>query len=166
MVDKTYQNLDLTTFPQMMREKLVNASVPNLVFRDEEIRDDIIEERAAQSGPPVRIRRTESSEVEGGRRVLRPGGHRGPGGVGTPLAGEEKYRSSIEKDQVAEVSAALADVDYYLTGFIYRQDERSAGVHRRGFRYYHFQFRLTDARRGLVAWERTYYRKTEGVLQD
>jgi PBP1b-binding outer membrane lipoprotein LpoB len=164
--DRTEQNLDLTIYPETIREALMNMGHGRFNFRDERARDATLSERANQSDEPVRITRSESSDISGQKQTNRPGGITGPGGTGTPFTIDEKRHATEKKDQQVEVSGKVADVDYWLMGFVYRQDERTADVRRRGFRYFKFQFRLTDARTTLLAWERSYEVKNEGVLND
>lgn len=166
MEDRTQQELDLTIYAQAIREKLMNMGHGMIAFRDEEGRDDILDERIDQSGTSVQVLKTESSDITGRRSTTRPGRYIGPGGTGTPFKVEEKHRTKIEKIQQVDVSSRIAEVDYFLKGFVYLQDERTMDVRRHGFRYYRFQFRLTDARTGLMVWERAYDLKNEGVLRD
>ena len=165
MVDKTDQGLDVTTFPQMIREKLVSAGIENIVFRDEEVREDIIEERIEQSDSSVHVRSKKTSEIVDTGATSRRGKYTRVR-PGTPFNTTEEHKTTVTKDRDAEVSSKIAEVDYFLKGFIERQDERTAGRRDRGYRYYRFQFRLTNARDGTVAWERYYDDKRFGALSD
>jgi PBP1b-binding outer membrane lipoprotein LpoB len=164
--DRTGQALDLTIYPQTIREKLMSMGHGRITFRDEESRDEIVEERIGQSDEAIHVRKSESSDVTGRKISARPGGYKGPGGVGTPFVTRERKNEQVQKDQQADVSGKIADVDYFLKGFVYLQDERTAGRRVRGFRYYRFQFRLTNARSGLMVWEKAYDLKNEGRLRD
>lgn len=163
--DRTGQSLDLTIYPQTIREKLMNMGNSKIVFRDETIRDSIINERIDQFGENIRVSETETSTITGSKATTRTGSFKGPGGVGTPFAVNERKSITVEKNRNAEVSSKIASVDYFLTGFVYLQDERTAGVRNRGYRFYRFQFRLTNAQNGLVVWEKAYDLKNEGVFR-
>jgi PBP1b-binding outer membrane lipoprotein LpoB len=63
------------------------------------------------------------------------------------------------------VSGKVANVDYFLNGKLYSQNEKELGTGNTGLRYYQFQFRLTDARTTLIVWEEEYLVKRSGVLQ-
>ena len=162
--DKTGQGLDLTIYPQAIRENLMSMGSSKIVFRDETIRDSIIDERIDQSGENVRVRKMESATTTGNKATTRTGSFKGPGGTGTVFTDDESKSLTVEKRQNAEVSSRIASVDYFLTGFVYLQDERTAGVRSRGYRFYRFQFRLTNAQTGLVVWEKAYDLKNEGAL--
>ncbi|MFQ5590320.1 MAG: hypothetical protein ACE5HE_04060 [Phycisphaerae bacterium] len=166
MVDKTNQGLDLTICGQIIREKLVQAGAPNVSFRDEESRDDILAERMAQSDAPILVTTSESATTTGSKHIKRPGGYRGPGGTGTAFDVVETAETTVKTDQQAEISGRRADVDYFLKGFVYVHDERSAGKKSRGYRYYRFQYRLTDARSGIVPCEEHEDLKNVGTLRD
>ncbi len=166
MVDRTGQGLDVSIYGQTMREKLMQMGHGKIAFRDEESRENIIAERIDQSDTPIVVTSSETTTTTGSRRISRPGGFKGPGGTGTSFDVTETGDTTVEKNQQAEVSGKIADVDYFLCGFVYLQDERTAGRRRRGFRYYRFQYRLTDARTSLIAWEKRYDLKNVGALRD
>jgi len=79
---------------------------------------------------------------------------------------QEAKRSEVNTaSQTASVSGQMADTDYFLNGKAYAQSERSVVAGSAGLRYYQFQFRLTDARTGIIEWEKMYRVKREGVLE-
>ncbi len=163
--DLTGQNLDLTIYPRTIREKLMNMGGGQVVFRDETAREEVIQERIEQSDAVVNVTRTESSTISARRNSKNQKFSKGGAGMVFDDV-DENRKADEQRTQQVKVTGRIADVDYFLKGFIYLQDERTSGVKRYGYRYYRFQFRLTDARSGLMVWEKSFELKTAGDLYD
>ena len=86
------------------------------------------------------------------------------GGVGVPAPATTDETARTRTAKRSKVSGKIAEVDYFLNGFVYATNELAAGQRVRGMRYYRFQFRLTDARSGLLVWENYYHVKLAGSL--
>ena len=68
----------------------------------------------------------------------------------------------MDMQQSARVKSRLAPADYFLRGIIYQVKEIDAAKPQTGMNYFQFQFRMTDARSGLIVWEKMMAYKMEG----
>ncbi|MBM4018133.1 MAG: hypothetical protein FJ288_07350 [Planctomycetes bacterium] len=124
-----------------------------VAFRDETARRDIVLERSHQNDEPV--------TVEHERTVEEKSAVAAAGAAAAKSAGDDS-RTTLKKS--SDVSGRLAETDYFLNGFIYAVDEAPDEPGAAALRYFRFQFRLTDARSGLVVWENDYEVKKAGAL--
>jgi len=156
--NKTGQDMDLTIYPQTIRGYINKQGVRRIAFRDETARSQIVPERIEQEGSPVVVHdsstTTTSKSVAGNKYSL---------GMPPDRINDKSKRTT---DRTAEVSSKVADVDYFLNGLIYATSESSGRFRDTGFRYFQFQFRLTNARTGIVEWENMYQIKLAGDLPD
>ncbi|MCY2931581.1 MAG: hypothetical protein NTV86_19240 [Planctomycetota bacterium] len=148
--------MDLTIYPQTIRGMIRKQGASRIAFRDETARKEIIAERANQSDDPISVTQDSTYTNTAANNTV--------GGVGTPLVVGKTERDTTTLNKMTSVSGKIAATDYFLNGFIYAANETRAGNAARGFRYYRFQFRLTDARSGLVVWENDYEVKKAGAL--
>jgi hypothetical protein len=56
----------------------------------------------------------------------------------------------------------VAEVDYFLRGLIYQVREPDARDPKGGMNYFQYQFRVVDARNGIIVWEKMLDGKLEG----
>lgn len=154
--NKTGRAMDLTIYPQTIRGMILKQGPNRIAFRDETARKDIIAERTNQSDDPVNVTQDSTYSKTTVQNTV--------GGVGTPIAVARNDQDTTTINKTTSVLGKIADTDYFLNGFIYAANETQAGVTARGFRYYRFQFRLTDARSGIVVWENDYEVKKAGAL--
>jgi hypothetical protein len=63
------------------------------------------------------------------------------------------------------MKSKVAEADYFLRGIIYQIKERNAQNPDEGMNYFQFQFRVVDARNGLIVWEKMLDSKMEGEYQ-
>jgi PBP1b-binding outer membrane lipoprotein LpoB len=151
--NKTDAKIDLTIYPQTIRGIILKSGSNRVVFRDETARSDILAERSHQTDDAVSV------DFESNLDTTHT--------VGDSAAPAARSQSEVSKTKVkksSEVSGRIAETDYFLKGFIYAVNETDGGVMPKGYRYFRFQFRLTDARSGLVVWENDYEVKKQGAF--
>jgi len=156
--NKTGQDLDLTIYPQTIRGYINKQGVRKLAFRDETARDQIVPERIEQYGSTTMVHdkteTTKTRSVAGNKYSL---------GMPPDKIDDKSKRTT---DRTAEVSTKVAEVDYFLNGLIYAATEQGGRTKASGYRYFQFQFRLTNARTGIVEWENMYQIKLEGDISN
>jgi hypothetical protein len=143
--NKTEAQVDLTIYPQTIRGMILKSGSNRIVFRDETARRDILAERSHQTDEPVAVDYEATTDTAGGTA-----------GAKAPTTKSENETSKLKVKKSSEVSGRIAETDYFLKGFIYAVTESEEGAKAKDFRYFRFQFRLTDARSGLVVWENDY----------
>lgn len=159
--NKTGKEMDLTIFPQTIRGMINKQGVYNIIFRDENAREQIFSERVNQSDDLILV--NDHSETLT-RTKTRTSFHDKYGVGSLPPKQAVDTDSVRQTDRMTEVSSKIADVNYFLNGFIYAVNEMGVGMTDSGYRYFQMQFRLTDSRSGLVVWENMYQIKREGAL--
>ena len=155
--------IDCKIYPEIIRSKIIESKCPMIVFRDEKARGQVLQERVNQTDQDYSVTdRAESTNTTKRVSLLRDGQVIDNS---TPAARNvEKDRRSISMTRSGAVSGKVADVNYFLNGKLYSQNELEAGVRDVGMRFFLFEFHLTDARTGLMPWAKTYRVKREGVL--
>lgn len=154
--NQTGVDIDCKIYPETIRAKIVESGNSRIAFRDEAAASQIVDERASQSGDPVVVDRASTQKARTRKRV-------GPASDGLPLEESEILETKTVR-ATSSVSGLVAAADLFLNGKVYAENEQTAGNQQRGYRYYQFQFRLSDARTGLIKWEKSYRVKREGAL--
>jgi PBP1b-binding outer membrane lipoprotein LpoB len=159
-------SMDCKIYPETIRAKIIQSACPKIAFRDENSATQIVQERASQMDSEYTVsEQSDSTTLQTKKRE----GPVGPGQLlrDTPAPGTETQFTTnrLNLSRTGSVSGKRAALDYFLNGKIYAQEEREAGGGRAGLKYYQFQFRLTHAQTGIIAWEREYPVKRSGVLQ-
>lgn len=160
--NKTGLDIDTEIFQETIRVNLMKNAGGSLLFRDDKSRQDIIMERANQNSQ-VSVKTIDELVEEKFSSQKSPNTAQGFGGYGTtqqPPVSSEKSTTKMKRS--ARVSGQIADVDYFLRGIIFSTTETRQADHKRGMRYWQYQFRVVDARTGLVVWEDVYQSKSEG----
>ena len=160
--NKTGLSMDLEIFQETIRVKLVKHSQGRVLFRDDKSRRDIIMERAQQDSE-VSVKTIDEMIEE--KFAAKPGNPQNSGGFGGAGSGQVERQGQISASQIkgqTRTSGRLAEVDYFLRGLIFSTVEPDRNDPRVGFRYWQFQFRVVDARTGVVVWEDLYRTKAWG----
>ena len=135
IANSTGVQLDCTVYPEMIRAEIIKSGNTKILFRD----------NAEASSTPTTPTVIETNQD------IRPG-HIQPqcGNTGSLLRGNGDDAGNWGE------TAEVAGVDYYLNGKVYAQNDTATGRGSTTLRYYRFQFRLTDAKKRLIAWESFY----------
>jgi hypothetical protein len=167
--NKTGSEIDEQIFQETIRVKLIENARGVVLFRDDVSYRDILEERARQSSGEVSVTLTDTvvttqtvdrvkeREFDGGALSASTG--KGEGTLNV------EHESKKEMTQSATVKSRVAAADYFLRGIIYQVNERHANLPDEGMAYFQYQFRITDARSGLIVWEKMVSSKMEGTYQ-
>ena len=164
--NKTSKDIDKSIFQETIRAKLMEYGGGTILFRDDTSYKDIIKERVRQGGGEVTVTLTDSStESSGyertGEREFDAGSLSGDyNSRELESSGQEK--SSMKMRQSGKAKSGLADADYFLRGIIYQVKEANAHSPNKGMNYYQYQFRVVDARTGLIVWEKMLDSKMAG----
>lgn len=166
--NKTGIEIDGQIFQETIRVKLIEHAKGGVLFRDDVSYKDIIQERARQSGNQVTVTLTDSVvETKGYKRAqereFESGLLSGSSKKATEQTSNVKEESKTETSQSATVRSQIAGADYFLRGIIYQIIERDVNNPRRGMNYFQYQFRVVDARSGLIVWEKMLDSKMEGI---
>jgi hypothetical protein len=143
--NKTEAAVDLTIYPQTIRGMILKSGSNRVVFRDETVRRDIVAERSQQTDEPVTVDYEATTDTATGTANAK-----------APTTRSENETGKLKVKKSSEVSSRIAATDYFLKGFIYAVTEGEDGAKAKDLQYFRFQFRLTDARSGLVVWENDY----------
>lgn len=167
--NKSDVQIDESIFQETIRAKLLEHSQGAILFRDDVSYRDIIEESLRQSDNEVTVTLTDSvvqsknrdrfDESQSDRGFLS-----GTGGFDERSNNQEDEKT-MELEQSGSVKTKVAHADYFLRGIIYQVKERDARNLDKGMNYFQYQFRLTDARSGIIVWERMLDSKLTGDYQ-
>ena len=167
--NKTGLELDEQIFQETIRVKLMENAGGLVLFRDDVSFDDIMEERVRQSGEEITVTLTDSmvstrtyDRVK--EREFQTGSLSGTTGSGEQSANIEK-KHEVDMSQTASIKSKIAAADYFLRGIIYQVKERDVNNPDKGMNYFQYQFRLVDARNGLIVWEKMLSSKMEGQYE-
>ena len=164
--NKTDLELDLEIFQETVRVKLMQHARGTVLFRDDVSYRDIIEERLRQSDNEIQITLTDTqvqkSTVNRGREIEYQRGSLSGRGKHTKETGLGESEREVGLEQAGAVTSKVAAVDYFLRGLIYQVREPYAGDPKRGMSYFQYQFRVVDARSGIIVWEKLLDSKLEG----
>jgi len=149
--NKTDLTIDPDIFQKTIRVKLMEKAAGKILFRDDDSYNYTLDERMKQSGGKVQISTTTTRK----RR-------RKPTGIGQPIQIDEESQTKTTIVDEEEVEKRVADVDYFLTGFIFSTSEIASSNAGQGMKYFQFQFRITDANTNIIVWEKEYLVKRQG----
>ncbi len=164
--NKTGIYIDDQIFQETIRSKLMENSGGLLLFRDDVSYKDIIQERVRQSNEEMTVTITDTMlETKTYDRVreqeFQSGSLSGAGGSGEATRNIEE-ESSMDMSQTASVKSKVAAADYCLRGIIFQVNERDMTKKNSGMSYFQYQFRIVDARSGLIVWEKMLSSKMVG----
>ena len=158
--------IDESIFQQTIRVKLIENSRGLILFRDDASYRDIIVEKARQNSGEIQVTLTDSMvetrtvdrirerEFDGGSLSASFGKNEGAKNI--------EHERKVEMMQEATVKSKVAAADYFLRGIIYQINERHAHRPEEGMSYFQYQFRVVDARSGIIVWEKMLSNKMEG----
>ncbi|MCP5007532.1 MAG: hypothetical protein GY941_26885 [Planctomycetes bacterium] len=165
IANKTNIKIDENIFQETIRVKLMENAGGALLFRDDESYQDIIRERTRQSSNKINVSVTNSIVTSRGHDRLVERQYEGGSLSGGSSRNEKAARAEndeMKMSQSGEVKSRVADADYFLRGVIYQVKEESINAKGSGMNYFQYQFRLVDARTGLLAWEKMLDSKMAG----
>jgi hypothetical protein len=164
--NKTGQYVDEHIFQETIRGKLMQNAGGTILFRDDASYNDIIQERVRQSNEEMTVTLTDTIIEEKtydrvNEKTFESGSLSGAGGNMENARNVEEERA-MDMSQTATVKSALAAADYFLRGIIFQVNERDVTQKNEGMSYFQYQFRVVDARNGLIAWEKMLSSKMVG----
>ena len=164
--NKTGQYVDEHIFQETIRGKLMQNAGGTILFRDDASYNDIIQERVRQSNEEMTVTLTDTVIEERTydrvkEKTFESGSLSGAGGS-METAGNVEAEHAVDMSQTATVKSSLAAADYFLRGIIYQVNERDVTSKNGGMAYFQYQFRVVDARNGLIAWEKMLSSKMVG----
>lgn len=164
--NKTGIELDERIFQETIRVRLMEYAQGTVLFRDDESYQDIIKERGRQSFNEINLTLTDSTVSTGGHERFTErefeGGSLSGMSTGSGKTHNVREESTMEMEQSGTVQSRVADADYFLRGIIYQVKEENLKRLGEGMNYFQYQFRLVDARTGLIVWEKMLSSKMEG----
>ena len=164
--NKTGIYIDEQIFQETIRAKLMENSGGLILFRDDVSYKDIIRERVRQSDEELIVTLTDNElETKTYDRVqeseYESGSLSGASGTGEVTRNVEE-ESTMDMSQTASVKSKVAAADYFLRGIIFQVNEQDMTKKGRGMSYFQYQFRVVDARSGLIVWEKMMSSKMAG----
>lgn len=151
--NKTDLDLDPDIIQKTIRVKLMERSGGKLLFRDEASYQYTIDERVKQSGTVQISSTTTKQRVQQATQV------------GQPLQIITQSQTQTNMREESEVAKKVANIDYFLTGFVFSTKEVRRTGDPQGMRYFQFQFRMTDAQTNIIVWEKEYPVKRIGQFR-
>lgn len=164
--NKTVQYIDEQIFQETIRGKLMENAGGMILFRDDASYKDIIQERVRQSNEEMTVTLTDTVVEEKTydrvkEKTFESGSLSGAGGNIEDARNVEE-ESTMDMSQTATVKSSLAAADYFLRGIIFQVNERDVTKKNKGMAYFQYQFRVVDARNGLIVWEKMLSSKMAG----
>jgi PBP1b-binding outer membrane lipoprotein LpoB len=165
--NKTNIKIDQSIFQETIRVKLIENARGLVLFRDDASYRDIVMEKARQNSGEIQVSMTDS--IVKTRTVDRVHEREFDGGSLSGAYGKNEGATNIEQEervemvQEATVRSKVAAADYFLRGIIYQINERHANRPEEGMSYFQYQFRVVDARTGIIVWEKMLNSKMEGT---
>ncbi len=147
--NKTGLAVDDAIFQETIRVKLMQHAGGRVLFRDDVSYQDILKERLRASDEDVMVTLTDT--VVDARTVDRNRDYGFEAGSLSGTGGKRVDKSTTQIEQRAQVSGGVAKADYFLRGIVYQMKEDVTSG-RQGS-YFQYQFRVVDARTGIIAWE-------------
>ena len=164
--NKTDVDLDEEIFQETIRVKLVEHAQGAVLFRDDASYRDIVEERLRSSGNEIEISITDSrvdtQSADRFRDLEYEAGSLSGSRLDNQRSAMREDETEVEMEQSGSVSARVAEVDYFLRGLVYQVREPDARNPKQGMNYFQYQFRVVDARNGIIVWEKMLDGKLEG----
>lgn len=164
--NKSAQYIDEHIFQETIRGKLMENAGGTILFRDDESYNDIIQERVRQSNEEMTVTLTDTIIEEKTidrvkEKTFESGSLSGASG-NMEAAGNLEEERAMDMSQTATVKSSIAAADYFLRGIIYQVNERDITRKNEGMSYFQYQFRVVDARNGLIVWEKMLSSKMAG----
>lgn len=164
--NKTGIYIDEQIYQETIRAKLMENAGGMVLFRDDVSYKDIIEERARQSNEELTVTLTDTvlktnTQDRVRDREFESGSLSGASG-NTEMAQNIEEESTMDMSQTATVKSGVAAADYFLRGIIFQVNERDMRAKNSGMSYFQYQFRVVDARSGLIVWEKMLSSKMAG----
>lgn len=167
--NKTDIDLDQQIFQETIRVKLMEHSQGAILFRDDVSYNDIVQERLRSSGGDIQVTITDTSVESRTNDRFREsqyerGSLTGRGrGRQADVAREDEHE--VDMEQSGSVSSRVAQADYFLRGIVYQLNEPNALDPVEGMSYFQYQFRVVDARSGIIVWEKMLDSKRIGLYE-
>lgn len=166
LANKTSVLIDEQIFQETIRVKLMEHSQGSVLFRDDDSYRDIVEERMRQSGSEIQVTLTDSvvsrNTNQRGRDLEFERGSLSGQGQHAIDSNVQDAERELELEQSASVKSRVAAADYFLRGLIYQVREADARNPKKGTSYFQYQFRVVDARSGIIVWEKMLDTKLAG----
>lgn len=164
--NKTGVYIDEQIYQETIRVKLMENSGGLLLFRDDASYKDIIKERVRQSNEELIVTLTDTELGSKTRnrikeREYETGSLSGDSGTGE-ITDNFEEETTMDMNQTASVKSKVAAADYFLRGIIYQVNEKDMTKKNSGMSYFQYQFRVVDARSGLIVWEKMMSSKMAG----
>lgn len=158
LANKTSVLIDEGIFQETIRVQLMEHSRGAILFRDDDSYRDIVQERLRQSSSEIEVTLTDSVVSRNTRQRGRDlefdrGSLSGQNQHATDSALEDAEQE-LDLERSASVSGKVAQADYFLRGLIYQVREPDARFPDEGMSYFQYQFRVVDARSGIIMWEK------------
>ena len=164
--NKTELELDEQIFQETIRVKLMESARGAVLFRDDDSYKDILQERLRQSSDEITVTMTDTVvETKTFDRIKErefDSGSLSGSSSDAEQAVNVDDQSETEMTQTGSIKSRIAAADYFLRGIIYQVKEKDANNPERGMNYFQYQFRVVDARSGLIVWEKMLDSKMEG----
>ena len=167
--NKTDLDVDEQIFQETIRAKLMEHSRGAILFRDDVSYNDIVEERLRSSGGDIQVTITDSSVKSRTNDRFRESqyerGSLSGRGRGRQADVAQENERQVDMEQSGSVSSRVAQADYFLRGIIYQLNEPNALDTVEGMSYFQYQFRVVDARSGIIVWEKMLDSKRIGLYE-
>ncbi len=151
--NKTGQPIDDAIFQETIRVKLMQHASGAVLFRDDVSYQDILKERVRASDEDVMVTLTDSTvDRHTVDRTKDYGFESGSLSGGSGAGGTYRTEERTRVEQRAKVSGGVAKADYFLRGIVFQMSEDPAAG--RAGSYFQYQFRVVDARSGIIVWEK------------
>ncbi|MDM8543723.1 hypothetical protein QUF90_21830 [Desulfococcaceae bacterium HSG9] len=164
--NKTGIEIDESIFQETIRVKLMEYAGGRVFFRDDASYKDILKERMQQSSNEVNMTLTDTTVMTRENERFAERKFEGGSLSGMSKGGGKEQNIREEQEvtisQTGKVKAKVAGADYFLRGIIYQLKEEDVNRRGQGMNYFQYQFRVVDARTGLIAWEKMLSSKMEG----
>ncbi|MCP5070040.1 MAG: hypothetical protein GY946_26015 [bacterium] len=158
LANKTSLMIDEQIFQETIRVQLMEHARGAVLFRDDQSYRDIVQERLRQSSNEIEVTLTDSvvskSTNQRGRDLEFDRGSLSGQGQHASDSALQDAEQELELEQSASVSGKVAQADYFLRGLIYQLREPDAQSPDGGMSYFQYQFRVVDARSGIIMWEK------------
>jgi len=164
--NKTGKEIDEQIFQETIRAKLIENAGGAVLFRDDVSYKDIIKERIRQGGGEINVTLTDSTTNSRGyernkEREYESGSLSGLSGT-TDKSANRNEESEMRMRQSGKAKSRIAGADYFLRGIIYQVKEPDVNHPEKGMNYFQYQFRVVDARNGIIVWEKMLDSKMAG----
>lgn len=140
--------IDKGLFLETVRARAIEHSRGKLLFRDDAVYPDILDERA-------RLNRPLTETHWNGRRSR---------SLMASIADSQTDETRMSYRRSVGVDGQLAEATHILTGGLFQIREREADNPGHGANYFQYHFRLVDQTNGVIVWHRVFDTKIVGDL--